>query len=124
MATKINDFAAAARLWQAVGPIETEDTTIMSDPLDLLEGDGPAFAILNVGANAGESQIAGGIEASDDASEWVPVDGAEFPVAIGPGVRAITFTRPKRYIRGVIEIADSAAPITLSLLIGQSRKLL
>ena len=124
MATKITDFAATARLWQTFGPIETDDASITGAPVDLIEGDGPAFAIVSVGAAGEGVTVSGTVQASADTSNWTDVDGATFEEATGPGVRAITFTRPKRYLRIALTVADAEDPVPLAVLIGQSRKIM
>ena len=63
MATKINDFAATARLWQAVGPVATDDAETTGSAIDMIGADGPAFAILNVGADVGEASVGATLEA-------------------------------------------------------------
>ncbi len=123
MATKINDFAATARLWQAIGPVSTIETTFTSDAVDLLEGDGPAFAIVSIAAETGTPTLGGVIEASDDAVTWAEVSGAAFGEATD-GTRSVTFQRPKRYLRAVLEIDNDSDPVTLSVLLGQARKLM
>jgi len=124
MATKITDFAANARLWQALGPIQTGDTTVTTAAIDLIDGDGPAFAIVCIDAADGSPTLSGAIQASDDAATWSAVDGATIAAATDLITRSITFQRPKRYLRAVLTISNGGDPVTLSVLLGQSRKLM
>lgn len=125
MATSINDFASAARLWPTYGPIESSDTDIISDPIDLLEGDGPVFAILSVGAGAPNAVVSGLLQGSANGSSgWTDIPGAVFAEALGNGVRAITFTRSARYVRARLTVDNDSNPVPIALTIGQPRKLI
>jgi hypothetical protein len=123
MSTKINDFAATARLWRTIGPVAAASGDVTSDAVDLIEGDGPAFAILSLGPDAGSAGVTGRMQASDDSTTWDDIPNTAFNET-GPGVQAVTFQRPKRYVRAALTVHDAADPITFTLLLGQSRKLL
>ncbi len=123
MATKITDFADTARLWQTIGPIAANGD-VTGDAIDMIEGDGPAFAILSVGSDVGEASVNGNVQTSDDAETWNDIPDAVFASQGGSGARAITFQRPKRYVRVMLTVSGADDPITLAMLLGQSRKLM
>lgn len=124
MATSINDFASTTHLWPAYGPIETSDTEIITDPIDLVEGDGPMFAILSVGAGAPNAVVSGMLQGSANGSSgWADIPGAVFAEAQGNGVRAIAFNRSARFLRARLTADNDSNPVPLALTIGQPRKL-
>ncbi len=123
MATKITDFASTARLWQTVGPISTSDTSINGDSIDMIDVDGPAFAILAAVPASGSGSVSGQMQSSPDNSTWTDVPGASFPDKVGNSVRAITFQRPDRYLRMVLMIVNNDEDVAVSATIGESRKL-
>lgn len=124
MATKITDFAATVRLGQSFGPAETELAEITGGTVDLVDTDGPAFAVLNVAGDVGSASISAIVQSSPDDSTWTDVPDAGFPALDGVGVRAITFMPPARYLRVNITIDGAADPIALDAIIGQSRKIM
>ncbi|CAN5538904.1 hypothetical protein BH11PLA2_BH11PLA2_16580 [soil metagenome] len=124
MATKINDLADTTRLAQSFGPFNATDTTITTDAVDLIDGDGPAFALISVGEMNGGATVQAGLQSSPDGGTWEDVPNGIFPEETNPSniVLAKTFQRPHRYVRATIVVSNDSDPAPLSVLIGQGRK--
>ena len=124
MSTKINDLATTTRLAQAFGPFNATDTIITTGPVDLIDGDGPAFALISIGAMAEGATVSASLQSSPDGATWASVPDGVFPdgTDISNSVMAKTFQRPHRYIRAIIAVNNDGDPAPLGVLIGQGRK--
>jgi hypothetical protein len=92
--------------------------------VDLLAGDGPAFAVLTVGTLATGTTVGGYLEESADGVSWDGIAGADFaPVTTANSIRAVTFRRSARYVRAVVTLAGSSPQAHLAVVIGQEAKL-
>jgi hypothetical protein len=124
MATKLNDFASAIKIVHTLGPYSPEDTELTSPAIDLIEGDGPAFAIIAVGTVGNGATLGASLQTSADASAWEDIPGAA--TDSGPvesnAIRALTFTRKHRYVRIIVDVFNSDNPMPIVVLIGQGRK--
>jgi len=91
--------------------------------VDMGEGEGPCFAVQNVGSFTGDS-LEGTIEESPDGSNWTAVDGGAFSqVTDANDCSVLSFNRTQRYIRYVATISGDTPSIALSVVFGQSKKL-
>src|SRR5436309_4335909 len=101
MSTKLHDVANQAILGAGLAP-QTITATATGSAIDLLAGDGPCFAIQQIGAVSGTTPtLAGKIqESADGSTNWGDVSGATFTtVTASTNTQAITFERTKRYVR-------------------------
>jgi hypothetical protein len=126
MATSINDFANATRLAQTFGPISTTSEDFTTDTVDLINGDGPAFAIISVGEMEPNATLAATLQGSDNGSTWTDLDDGAFPeaVALSNSLRAYTFRPAKRYVRLALTINNDSSAAPVAAIIGQCRKLI
>jgi hypothetical protein len=88
-------------------------------------GDGPCFAIQQVGAVSGTSPtLAGKIQESADGSTgWSDVSGATFAtVTASTNNQAITFERTKRYLRYVGTVGGTSPSFAVAVIISQQKK--
>jgi hypothetical protein len=123
MSTKIHDLAAGAVLGASVVP-QVATASQNGTAIDLVEGDGNAFAVLQVGAVAGGTTVGGKVQESDTGSVWTDVPDGVFPnVTASNGAYALTFVRTKRHARCVITLAGGSPQAAIAGLIGQQKKL-
>ena len=124
MSTKIHDLAAAAVLGASVVP-QVASASQNGSSVDLIAGDGNAFAVMQVGAVQGGTTVGGKVQESDDGSSWSDVADAVFPnVTASNGAFAVTFGRTKRYARCVITLSGGTPQAAIAGLIGQQKKLI
>jgi len=99
-------------------------TTTNGPAADLLAGDGPCFAIQQVGNVSGTSpSLTGKIQESDNATSWTDVPGATFaPVITTGNYQAITFTRSKRYVRYVGTVSGTSPSFAVAVVVSQQKK--
>ena len=123
MSTKLNDLANAAQVGASVYPATVNDTT-GGAAIDLLDADGPCFAVQVVGTVGGTSpSLTGKIQESSDNSTWTDVAGATFTaVTASSNVQTITFERTKRYVRHHRTVSGTSPTIPLAVLIGEQKK--
>ena len=123
MSTKLNDLANNAQLGASVYPATVNDTNNGS-AIDLLDADGPCFAVQVIGAVGGSSpSLTGKIQESSDNSIWTDVSGATFTaVTTSNNVQTITFERTKRYVRHARTVSGSSPTFILGALIGEQKK--
>src|SRR5262245_36795255 len=109
MSTKLHDLANQPILGAGLTP-QTVTTTINGPAGDMIHGDGPCFAIQQVGTVTGTSPtLAGKIQESADGSTgWTDIPGAAFTtVTTSTNIQAIAFERTKRYLRYVATVGGS-----------------
>ena len=124
MSTKIHDLAAGAVLGASVVP-QVATATQNGSSIDLISGDGNAFAVMLVGAVAGGTTVGGKVQESDTGSVWTDVPDAVFPnVTTSNGAYALTFMRTKRYARCVLTLAGGSPQAAIAGLIGEQKKLI
>jgi len=123
MSTKIHDLASHAILGTGLAP-QTITATINGPAADLLAGDGPCFAIQQVGNVSGTSpSLAGKIQESSNGTTWTDIDGATFaPVTASGNYQAITFTRTQRYVRYVGTVTGTSPSFAVAVVLSQQRK--
>jgi hypothetical protein len=94
--------------------------------VDLLAGDGNAFATLFTGTVAGGTTVGGKVQESDNGtSGWADVSGATFAnVTASNGAQAVTFARTKRYVRCVVTLTGGSPSAAVCAAVGQQKKLL
>lgn len=122
MSTSIHDFPSAALA--KVGLYPSERTESLEGPtLDLIDGDGPCFAVQIVGTLGAGTTVLGLIQQSADGSNWSAVSGAEFTeVDVSNRVEAIRFMPTARYVRWAADILGDPASALIAVLIGRQRK--
>jgi hypothetical protein len=124
MSTKIHDLAAGAVLGASVVP-QVATASQDGESIDLIEGDGNAFAVLMVGTVVGGTTVGGKVQESADESVWDDVDGAVFPnVTESDGAFALTFVRSRRYARCVVTLTGGSPQAAVAAMIGQQKKLM
>ena len=124
MATTITDLPHATKLVQTFGPLLPTDEYIETEAVDLIDGDGPAFALISVGTVTGSAIVTAYFQTSPDRATWEAIPGGSItanPVASNT-VLAVAFARKHRYVRAVLDVYNQSDPLPLSLLIGQCRK--
>lgn len=122
MSTKLHDLPTAAAYGMTFAPA-VRTASADGAAVDLGRGDGPGFAILQVGALSAGGQVACVLEESDDQDAWDAIEDGEFPdVAAGTQTRAITFTRSRRYVRAALTLTGTTPSAGLAVLVGQQKK--
>lgn len=123
MSTKLSDLANNTQLGASVYPATVNDTNNGS-AVDLLDADGPCFAVQVIGAVGGTGpSLTGKIQESADNSTWTDVSGATFTaVTAANNVQTITFERTKRYVRHHRTVSGTGPTFVLGALIGEQKK--
>ena len=124
MSTKLHDIANNALLGAGLAP-QTVTSTTNGSAIDMINADGPCFAIQQVGNVTGTSPtLAGKIQESADGSTgWADISGATFTsVTASTNTQVITFERTKRYLRYVATLGGSSPSFAAAALIGQQKK--
>ena len=119
MSTHIDDLrSAAAGAYPTTISSSANGTTV-----DLAAGDGPCFAIQQVGDAPGDGTLAGRIEQSADGSTWSAISGTTFTqVAAANDLQVIRFNRSAKYLRWAATLAASSPEFTVGVLIGSLKK--
>ena len=123
MSTKLHDVANNAILGAGLAP-QTITASANGSSADMINGDGPCFAIQQIGAVSGTSPtLAGKIQESTDGSTWTDVSGATFTtVTSSTNTQAITFERTKRYLRYVATVGGTSPSFAVAALVSQQKK--
>lgn len=123
MSTKLHDIANNAILGVGLAPI-TITASANGSSGDMINGDGPCFAVQQVGVVSGTSPtLAGKIQESTDGSTWTDVSGATFTsVTASANTQAITFERTKRYVRYVATLGGTSPSFAVSAVVSQQKK--
>ena len=121
MSTSIHDFASAAAVGTGLYPVAR--TSSVNGPTVDLGGDGPCFAVQQVGVVAAGTALAGRIEESAAGSSWTAIGGAEFAeVSASSNLQVIRFERSARYVRWACDITGDTPSAVVAALIGQQKK--
>jgi len=123
MSTKLHDLETQAVLLNSIAPI-TATTNQTGSAVDLLPGDGNAFAILLVGVVAAGTTVTGKVqEAEASNGTWTDVqDGSFSSVTSSNQTRIVTFQRSQRFVRCVLTISGTDASAVVAAAVGQQRK--
>ena len=123
MSTKLGDLANNTQLGASVYPATVNDTNTGS-AVDLLDADGPCFAVQVIGAVGGTTpSLTGKIQESADNSTWTDIPGAVFAaVTASNNLQTIVFDRTKRYLRHFRTTTGTTPSFILSVLIGEQKK--
>ncbi len=123
MSTALNDVQNQAQLGASVYPASVNDTNNGST-VDMINADGPCFAMQVIGAVTGTTpSLTGKIQESDDDSTWTDVADATFTaVTASDNVQTIVFERTKRYLRHYRTVSGTTPAFLLSVLIGEQKK--
>jgi hypothetical protein len=125
MSTKLHDVAAAAVLAPSVAPA-TVTSSQNGSAVDLIAGDGNAFAVLVLGTVAGGTTVGGKVQESADGSTgWADIAGAAFPnVTTGNAAYTVTFERTQRYARCVVTVSGGSPSAAVCAAVGQQKKVI
>lgn len=123
MSTKIQDIANEIILGVGLAP-QTITSSTNGSTGDMLTGDGPCFAIQQVGAVSGTSPtLAGKVQESSDGSSWSDISGATFTSVTSTGsYQCINFERTKRYVRYVGTVGGTSPSFAVAVVISQQKK--
>ena len=124
MSTHINDLPSAGAIAAGVHPTAV-GANASGPTIDFgaIDGDGPCFAIQQVGDLEESGTLDGRIEQSSDGSSWSALSGATFTqVTAANNLQVIRFTRTTRYIRWAATVAGSGVLFTVSAVIGSQKK--
>src|SRR5947199_6028203 len=124
MSTKLHDVANQAILGVGLAP-QTITATATGSAGDMLAGDGPCFAIQQIGTVSGTTPtLAGKIqESADGSTNWTDVSGATFTtVTASTNTQAITFDRTKRYLRYVATVGGTTPSFAVAAVVSQQKK--
>ena len=123
MSTKLLDVADQMILGVGLAP-QTITASANGPTGDLLAGDGPCFAIQQIGTVSGTTPtLAGKIQESVDGTTWTDVAGATFTsVTASTNTQAITFDRTKRYLRYVATVAGTIPSYAIAAVVSQQKK--
>ncbi len=120
MSTLLHDVATHTAFALALSPQTlTDDAT--GSAVELPDGDGPAFAVVQIGGLAGGTTVSVEFEQSSNGSSWsaVPTD---IPAQAAGGVTAVTFTRDARYLRCQVALTGGSPSADVAVLVGQQKK--
>jgi hypothetical protein len=94
--------------------------------VDLVDGDGPVFAVLLTGAVDSGTSVAVSFEEADTAAGgWSAVAGGVLPTTTATeAVACASFVRTKRYVRCQVELDGPSPQASVAVLVGQQRKVL
>jgi hypothetical protein len=125
MSTKLHDVASAAVLAASVPP-QVATASVNGSAVDLLNGDGNAFATLFTGTVAGGTTVGGKVqESADGSTNWADISGATFAnVTTSNAAQAITVARTKRYVRSVVTVTGGSPSAGVCSAVGQQKKVL
>ncbi len=123
MSTKIQDIANEIILGVGLAP-QTITGSANGSSGDMINGDGPCFAIQQVGTVSGTSPtLAGKIQESDDGSSWSDISGATFTTAsASSNYQCINFERAKRYLRYAGTVGGTSPSFAVAVVISQQKK--
>lgn len=123
MSTKLHDVANQVILGVGLPP-QALTASANGASGDMIIGDGPCFAIQQVGTVSGTSPtLAGKIQESSDGSTWSDISGATFTtVTASTNNQAITFERTKRYLRYVATIGGTSPSFNVAVIVSQQKK--
>ena len=122
MSAHISDLASAVAVRAAVSP-STHTAAFDGDLVDMIDADGPCFAVQQIGFFEDEQSWTGRIEQSADGTTWTAISGAAFAaVTGGEDTQAIRFTRTARYLRYAVGVSGADPEVQLAVLIGQVKK--
>jgi hypothetical protein len=123
MSTKIQDIANEIILGVGLAP-QTITTSSNGSSGDMINGDGPCFAIQQVGTVSGTNPtLAGKIQESADGSSWSDISGATFTsVTASSNYQCINFERTKRYVRYVGTVGGTSPSFAVAVVISQQKK--
>src|SRR5258706_15122417 len=124
MSTKLQDVANEIILGVGLAP-QTLTVTTNGGAGDMLVGDGPCFAIQQIGTVSGTSPtLAGKIqESADGSTNWTDVSGATFTtVSASTNNQAISFDRTKRYLRYVATVGGTSPSFAVAVVVSQQKK--
>lgn len=124
MSTHINDLRSAGAIAAGLHPAAIgANATGPTVDLGAIDGDGPCFAIQQVGDLEESGTLDGRIEQSSDGSSWSALSGATFTqVSAANNLQVIRFTRTARYLRWAATVAGSGVLFTVGALIGSQKK--
>jgi len=122
MSTHLDDFPTSAAL--AAGRSPTSLTASTNGPtVSFPTGDGPCFAIQQVGDAPGDGTLDGRIEQSADGTTWSAISGAVFAQVPGSdNLQVIRFIRSAKYVRWAATLAGDSPQFTVAVVIGQQKK--
>lgn len=122
MSTVLNDVPSAASI--ASGHHPATRTANVTGPTVDLGGDGPCFAVQQVGAVSGDgASLAGRIEESATGSSWAAIGGATFAAVTAENdVQAIRFRPTARYVRWAATVTGDTPSFAVAVLLGQQKK--
>lgn len=125
MPTVLNDAATSLIVQTTFAPAMYE-ATAAGDTVDLIDGDGGAFATIQVGQLDGsEVTVTGKVQESVNGTTWTDISGATFAeIDASDAIETISFRRSARYVRVHVTIAGTGPEVYLSAIIGQQRKLI
>lgn len=124
MSTKLNDIANQVILGVGLAP-QTVTSSTNGAAADMISGDGPCFAIQQIGTVSGSSpMLAGKIQESDDGlTGWSDINEATFTtVTASTNYQAVTFQRTKRYLRYVATVDGSSPSFATAVIVSQQKK--
>src|SRR5262249_34111971 len=93
--------------------------------IDMISGDGPCFAIQQIGTVSGTTPtLAGKIqESADGSTRWADISSATFStVSASTNTHAITLERTKRYLPPVATVAGSSPSFAVAAVVSQQKK--
>jgi hypothetical protein len=120
MSTSVHDLSSAAEVAASLFPIVLSASG-SGTTIDLGDGDGPCFAVQQIGQISDGATVAGRIEQSADASSWSTV--STFDTVDEPGtLQVIRFDRTLRYVRWAVTLTGDDLAVAAAAVIGQQKK--
>jgi hypothetical protein len=122
MSTLLHDIECSTLFALGLSP-QTVTESGPGDAVDLKDGDGPAFAVLQIGAINSGTTLTLTVEESAGDGAWTEIAAAEIDSPLVANTTACaSFVRTKRYVRCGLTIDGPDPSAVLSVLIGQQRK--
>jgi len=122
MSVQFQPLDARSLFATAIEP-KTVTATETGPSVELPDGDGPVYALVQVGDYDEQSELTVAFQESDDGSTWTSVSGGSAPGLAPNGLVLHSFQRTKRYLRCQATVTGADTDATLAVLVGQAYKL-
>jgi len=122
MSSALHDIPSTASFGSLILPTAATASGTGS-ALGSLSGDGPEFALVQIGTPSSGATIAVSIEESSDLSTWTAIAGATTGTKSAAATVALPYQRTKTYVRARLVVAGSSPSIPVAVACGQQKKL-
>jgi hypothetical protein len=122
MSSLLHDVPTRTAFALALTPrVITADVT--GPAVELPDGDGPAFVVVQTGTLAGGTGVSVDFDGSNDAASWASVS-IELPTIAANGVAVAPLPRDTRYLRCSVTLSGGSPSAAIAVLVGQQKKVM